>query len=183
MFGSTLLTTVVAALFTSIVSASPVARQGVTVELGWITNDKLGGAWTKMTQGNSSAGVPIGISPNTGGADIRQLFALYGDASGDNTYTIIELDTGNYVSTLQTTNSDTWSSGFEMLQTSTVAADNTVFKVSPGYDEGSWYIQPNTPSNTQLGWYSYDDPAAPFIPIILNEPLQEPDQSWTFHPL
>ncbi|EJT97666.1 hypothetical protein DACRYDRAFT_102350 [Dacryopinax primogenitus] len=187
MYASTILSA--ALLFCGLATASPVLRSPVLRQngpnaLGYLTNDYLGGAWTKLQEGNSSAGVPIGVSPLVNGEYSRtQLMAIYENplSNGEVLYLFAEADTGNWISMTQFTSSDHYSPGYWMLQTAPSQADAAYFTLTVGNEDGSWYMSPNYPTNGQLDWYHYDDPTANFIPVIINAIYPGSSQSWTWH--
>jgi len=188
MYASTILSAA-ALLFASIVSATPIPRaSSELLGLGYILNDDLGYAWTKYQEGNSSEGVPIGLAPFDPDNILRtQVFAYYNniDDSGVTTYLFAETDVGMFISTNQYTSSDDYAPGYWMIQTASSQAGAAYFTLLPGEQDGSWYIQTNSPSPTpaQLDWYQYDSPDASFIPIILDAEYADSSESWTWHSL
>jgi len=187
MYASAILSA--AALLFGIVSASPVRPDRRQFDpflgTGYLVNDDLGYVWTKLQEGNSSEGVPIGLSPLAASGPVRtQIFEMWEnvDDSDTTTYLFAEADTGNYISLTQYTSSDDYSPGYWMLQTAPSQAGADYFTLIPGEQDGSWYIQTNPPSPfpAQLDWYHYDNSDASWIPIIVNTEYTDSSQSWTW---
>jgi len=175
----------VAAFFVSSASASPVPRQDV--QMGYITNDALGTAWTLMDDLDAS-GVPIGLSPLQSPPALGQIWFMEEFSNGTTgpfVYGFSSYVEPVWASLVQTTSSEDYAPGYDMLQSNT--ARPTFFTRTPGYDVGSYYLSPNLAlldpqPQYQLNWYHYDDPTAEFIPLIMDATLAGSDQSFTWHP-
>ncbi|KZT58754.1 hypothetical protein CALCODRAFT_482041 [Calocera cornea HHB12733] len=184
MLGSTLLTLAVAMGSMTLTSAAPTRRQSITSRIGYMSNDYLGGVWTKQTEGDASAGVLIGVSPQPEAGLGRTNFFELTDVSEGNDepfYVFAEGDTGNFLAVLETSASDAYASGYGVLQTVSSQEDATYFILNPGDQDGSWYIQPYDNPNVQLSWYAYESPSAAWIPVIEDATYSNSgSESWTW---
>jgi len=173
------------ALFASSSSAGPIPASSSAASLRRqtygpyvIVNEGLDTVLTPWTQ-QQQDGVPVGIAQYL--AALNQFW--YPILTDDGDYQIMNAASASwssplYLSTVQTTSSDGYAPGYNMLQLNSVP---TTFSFSLTAVSDNYNINPLDGSNTTLNFYQYDDPTRIWIPVV-SDAFYDPaaNEAWEF---